>query len=131
MKIELTTMLTILSILLTVGCSRKGAADTPLQYTLARGISPPRSRLQPRFRCKPHLQPRGEALSDAKDAALLKFAQQHPGQDIQILLSGRVLTNLRMPARGSSPASAIAIGAAFDSPNEAQTIAASLNQLVQ
>ena len=125
-----TTTSAILFLLLAVGCSRNETAGTPPQHTLVRGdlaapvvITTNGPAATPTYDLE-------IKLSGAKDAALVKFAQKHPGENIQIVLNGKTLTNLRMPA-GPDNVSAIGIAAACDSPAEAQAIATTLNQLVQ
>jgi ABC-type glycerol-3-phosphate transport system substrate-binding protein len=125
-----TTILFLALLLLAAGCSRNEPAGTPPQYTLVRGdlaapvvITTNGSAATPNYNLE-------IKLSSAKEAALVKFAQKHPGQDIQIVLDGKTLTTLRMPA-GPDKISAFGIAAAFDSPVDAQAIANTLNQLVQ
>jgi hypothetical protein len=124
-----TTISAIALLLLAAGCSRNEPAGAPPQYTLARGdlaapvvITTNRSTANPIYNLE-------IKLSSAKDAALVKFAQKHPGQDTQIVLNGKMLTNLRMPA-GPDKISAVGIAAAFDSPADAQAVANSVNQLL-
>lgn len=128
-------MKTIVSVVLLIaallGCSRKDSSEKSLQLTLAPGDIAAPIEITTNASGANSVYDLKITLITAREGALIAFAKKHPDQDVRLMLNGRVLTDLRLPAASSNEISALAISATFDSPVEAHAMAASLNQLIR
>src|SRR4051812_18678774 len=92
-----TIISTMLLIVLLLGCSGKASTEKSLQLVLARGdIAAPIEITTNRLGANQVYDLRIPLVS-AREATLIAFAKKHPDQDVQIMLNGRVLTDLRLP----------------------------------
>ena len=122
------TVLCIVFVLLLVGCSKKESATASSHFDLARGdlaspaeIITNNSGAQILY-CVPI------ELSSAKTAALHRFAQKHPGGQLEFMVGSKLITKVRMPAHVDA-SSTIGVSVACDSFAEAKGIVESLSGL--
>ena len=117
------TILSLVLVLLAIGCSKKAGANSPPQFALAAGdlASPPENTTNDNeylVQIK---------LSSAKAAELLKFAQQHPGRETDIVVGSRTITEIPMPMKALKMPVVLTI--AFDSFEKAEAITEPLKAL--
>jgi len=121
-------LISILSVLFAVGCSKKESATAPIRVEIARGDIASHAEITTN-----HYQGHTSyciqfQLSSAKEAELLKLAQQHPDGMVEFGV-GSKFSKMRMPAK--SLKSPIQLAVAFGSLKDASAAEQTLKELSQ
>lgn len=95
--------ISIAAVLLAVGCSKKEGAATLPQFNVAQGdmTAPPQvftNTIGSSIRYRVEIK-----LSSAKSAELFKFAQQHPGREIDFVAASQIITKMQMGTNYTEP----------------------------
>ena len=91
------TIISLMLVLLAVGCSKKESASAPLQFTVARSDMTLANITTNVYKGNAYYIIQIK-LSSAKQAELFKLAQQHPGGEIEVVLGSGIHT-MKMPAK--------------------------------
>jgi outer membrane lipoprotein-sorting protein len=124
-----TTFLALFLTALAVGCSRNSESTKAQKFELRAGdMAAPALMTTNRVKTNViySVQMR---LTEAKEGELLRFAREHPDQDIQIVSDDRVLIKVRLSSNEAKQATSPGVALGCDSPQEAAQVAASWNQL--
>ena len=90
-------------VLLAVGCSKKEGAATLPQFKLARGDVTSASQIFTNQIGTNIVYMVDIHFSSAKAAELLKFAQQHPGQQAAFVVGSQIVSETMMPKNVTEP----------------------------
>jgi hypothetical protein len=121
------TIISLVLVLFTVGCSKKESANTPIRIAIAHGDIAPAEITTNIYHGKTYYIIQIK-FSSAKEAELCKLAQQYPNREVEVAL-GSSSYKFRMPDKTLKPT--IQWGIASDSFDDASATEADLKGLSQ
>jgi hypothetical protein len=121
------TIISLIFVLFTVGCSKKGNANTPMRFAIAHGDISPTEITTNIYHGDTYYIIQIK-LSSAKEAELCKLTKQYPNREVEVAL-GSSSRKMRMPAKTLKPPIQWAISfRSFDDASAAETDLKGLSQ---
>jgi hypothetical protein len=97
-----TTIISLILVLIAVGCSKKESANAPIRFAMTRGDVALAEITTNNYQGHDYYSVRIKPTSD-KEAELYKFSQRYPNREIEVVVDSTPYVKIQMPASALKP----------------------------